>query len=33
MTMNNAIQLRLGYLEAVKKLNENIIELEFLTGK
>ncbi len=33
MTMNNAIQLRLGYLEAIKKLNESIIELEFLTGK
>jgi cobalt-zinc-cadmium resistance protein CzcA len=31
--MNNAVNLRLGYLDAVKALNNSIIEIQYLTGK
>ena len=33
MLVNNAIQLRTGYLDAVKLYNQHVIEIEFLTGK
>jgi cobalt-zinc-cadmium resistance protein CzcA len=31
--MNNAVNLRLGYLEAVKAFNNSVIEIQYLTAK
>jgi len=31
--MNNAVNIELGYLQAIHALNNTIIELEYLTGK
>jgi len=33
LQMNNAVNIELGYLQAVHALNNTIIELEYLTGK
>ena len=33
LQMNNAVNIELGYLQAVHSLNNTIIELEYLTGK
>jgi cobalt-zinc-cadmium resistance protein CzcA len=33
LQMNNAVNIELGYLQAVHNLNNAIIELEYLTGK
>jgi heavy metal efflux system protein len=33
LQMNNAVNIELGYLQAVHNLNNTIIELEYLTGK
>lgn len=33
LLMNNALNIELGYLQAIRNLNNTIIELEYLTGK
>jgi cobalt-zinc-cadmium resistance protein CzcA len=33
ISMNNAVHIRSAYLDALKRLNETIIEIEYLTGK
>jgi cobalt-zinc-cadmium resistance protein CzcA len=33
LQMNNAVNIELGYLQAIHALNNTIIELEYLTGK
>ena len=33
LQMNNAVNIELGYVQAIHALNNTIIELEYLTGK